>query len=104
VFTLLLAVLPAGVCVCELLNLEHTGQAAESGESEDCPCHCKLHPRETTTPTPPAVEGDTGLSLVLTAADLTHVPSAALASPFRSESPPHDPSRPRYLVVGRLLI
>lgn len=103
-FVLLTAALPAGVCVCEVLHLHHHDQTNTPDDSDDCPCHCKLHPRVTTAPTPLAVEGDSGLSLFVPAADLALVPQSVNSSAFRSESPPHGASHPLYLSVGRLLI
>ena len=92
---------PAGACVFELLHTPHDHADSPDGD-DDCPCHCKLTPRVTTAPAPPALEGDS-TALPLTVAELS-IPALSLVS-FRAAPPPGpDPARPRYLAVARLLL
>lgn len=94
----LAAALPSGLCLCG----HHADDPAEHHDE----CLCELRPTEATVPAPPAVEGDSGLSLALPpAADLAPVPPPVPRPAFRSESPPGShPALPLYLSVRRLLI
>ncbi|MCU0703345.1 MAG: hypothetical protein MUF18_05075 [Fimbriiglobus sp.] len=103
-FALLSAALPAGVCVCELLHLQHDHTADAPDDHNDCPCHCGMHPREATAPEIAVLSDDGGLRMVYFSAPYESSPGAP-AVPLHSESPPGShPSRPLYLVTARLLI
>jgi hypothetical protein len=89
---LLVAALPAGLCVC---GHEH---------EEQHECHCLDSPRLATLTASPDLPTDSPMSVPLAVAELLPAVPHVCRPVFVSESPPGYTSLPLYLSVGRLLI